>query len=191
MKNEESFSRSLIALFRGVVYERERAEWEDLLRHEGDVRRHLQPLGLVLHLDVSEGFAFLKHRVWQPEETVLPRVTEKRQLPFLPSLLCLILRKYLIEDDARAGGVRVFITEEEVYGRMRVFLQQKGDEVTRDNKIATAINRVEALGFLRRIEDGERRYEINRIIKAYVDAETVDDMLRRLEEFAMASTNKE
>lgn len=191
MKNEESFSRSLIALFRGVVYERERAEWEGLLRHEGDVRRHLHPLGLVLHLDVSEGYAFLKHRDWQPEETALPRVTEKRQLPFLPSLLCLILRKYLIEDDARAGGVRVFITEEEVYGRMRVFLPQKGDEVTRDNKIATAINRVEVLGFLRRIEDGERRYEINRIIKGYVDAETVDDMLRRLEEFAMARTDKE
>jgi hypothetical protein len=191
MKTEESFSASLIALYRGIVYERDRAEWEGLLRHEGDIRRHLQPLGLVLHLDVSEGYAFLKHRDWQPEETALPRVTEKRQLPFLPSLLCLILRKYLIEDDARAGGTRVFITEEEVYGRMRVFLSQKGDEVSRDNRIATAVNRVEGLGFLRRIEDGDRRYEINRIIKGYVDAEIVDDMLRRLEEFAMANTEKE
>jgi hypothetical protein len=191
MNTEDGFSLCLISLFRGVLYERDRSVWEALQRHEGEVRRHLQPLGLVLHLDVSEGYAFLKHRDAQPDETPLPRVVEKRQLPFLPSLLCLLLRKHLIEDDARGGNVRTFLSEDEIYGRMRVFLPDSGDEVYRDNRIAAAIRKVVDLGFLRPLEDGEKSYEVHRIIKGYVDAETVDDMLRRLEAHALQQEGKD
>ena len=40
------------------------------------------------------------------------------------------------------------------------------------------------MGFLRALEDDANSYEIHRIIKGFVNAEVIDDMLHRLERHA-------
>ena len=87
---EQGYSLSLIALLKGIVYNHQKEIWENLLQYEPDVKKYFQPIGVELFLDKSEGYAFLKQKEWEEEDAALPRLTEKRQLNFMVSLLCIV-----------------------------------------------------------------------------------------------------
>jgi hypothetical protein len=178
---EYEYSLSLISLLKGVVYDYQKEIWENLLRYEADVKKYFSPVGLELYLDKSEGYACLRQRTWGEDTPNLPRLTEKRQLNFFTSLLCVVLRKYLLEHDAQGGSVRSIISEQEIIDRVKIFLPHTPDEAKQQEKIVTTINKVIEIGFLRRLEDQERNYEIHRIIKGFVNADVIDDTLRRLQ----------
>lgn len=179
---QKEHSLSLIALLKGIVYDHQREVWENLLQYEHDVKKYFLPLGLDLYIDKSEGFGFLKQIDWSEEETPLPKLAEKRPLNFLNSLLCIMLRKYLLEHDAQGGSVRTTITEQEIINRVKVFLSASSDEAKQQEKIITAINRIVEIGFLRKLNDHE--YEIHRIIKGFVNADVIDDALKKLQQYA-------
>lgn len=181
---EYGYSISLIALLKGIVYDHQREVWENLLQYEADVKKHFIPVGLDLFLDKSEGYAFLRQKEWEAEEIALPKLAEKRQLNFLTSLLCLVLRKYLLEHDAQGGSVRSIITEQDIINRTKLFLPATNDEAKQQEKVLSTINRIIELGFLRRLDDSEKNYEIHRIIKAYVNADVIDEMLGKLQAYA-------
>jgi len=181
---ERNDASCLIALLKGIVYNHQREVWENLLRYEADVKRYFQALGLELFLDKSEGYAFLRQRQWEDGDMPLPRLAEKRPLNFLTSLLCIVLRKYLLEHDAQGGSVRSIISEQEIVNRIKVFLPAANDEARQQEKIASTINRVIDIGFLRKLDDQEKNYEIHRIIKGFVNADVIDDSLKKLQDYA-------
>lgn len=181
---EPEYSLSLIALLKGIVYDHQKDAWENLLRYEPDVKKYFQPLGLELYLDKSEGYSYLRQKEWEDDESALPKLTEKRQLNFFTSLLCIVFRKYLLEQDAQGGSVRSIINEQEIINRIKVFLPSAPDEAKQQEKILTTINKVIEIGFLRKLEDQERNYEIHRIIKGFVNADVIDETLRKLQAYA-------
>ena len=87
-------------------------------------------------------------------------------------------------------GLELFLDKSEGYA----FLRQKEleeDELQlpklaekRQEKITTTINRVLEIGFLRKLEDLEKNYEIQRIIKGFVNADVIDDTLKRFQGYA-------
>lgn len=181
---EASYSVSLIALLKGVVYDHQKNIWENLLQYEPDVKRYFALVGLELYLDKSEGYAYLRQKEWEIEEDALPRLAERRQLNFYTSLLCIVLRKYLLEQDAQGGSVRTIISETEIINRVKVFLPMAADEAKQQDKIVTTINKIIELGFLRKLDDQGRNYEVHRIIKGFVNADVIDDTLKRLQQYA-------
>jgi hypothetical protein len=181
---EQEYSLSLIALLKGIVYNYQKDIWDNLLRYEPDIKKYFQPIGLELFLDKSEGYAFLKQKEWEDEDIPLPRLAERRPLNFQTSLLCLILRKYLLEHDAQGGSVRSIINEQEIISRIKVFLPVMSDEAKQQEKIVSTINKVIDIGFLRKLDDQEKNYEIHRIIKGFVNADVIDDSLRKLREYS-------
>ncbi|MFN8712462.1 MAG: DUF4194 domain-containing protein [Bacteroidota bacterium] len=183
------YSLSLIALLKGIVYSEQKAEWGNLLQYEADIKKYVSALGLELYADVSEGYAYLRQHEAAEDEPILPRLTEKRQLNFHTSLLLLVLRKYLLEHDAQGGAVRSIISREEIISRVKLFLPISSDEVKVHDKIGSTVNKVIELGFLRRLEVTGFNYEIHRILKGFVNAEVVDDMLKRLQQFAAEKKN--
>ncbi|WP_315824633.1 DUF4194 domain-containing protein [Paraflavitalea speifideaquila] len=96
----------------------------------------------------------------------------------------MVLRKYLLEQDAQGGSVRAIISRQEIILRTRSFLPPASDEAKQQDKILTTINKVIDMGFLRQLEDDVHNYEVHRIIKGFVNAGVIDDMLRRLERYA-------
>lgn len=181
---EQEYSLCLIALLKGIVYDHQKTVWENLLRYEPDVKKYFRPVGMELFLDKSEGYAFLKQKEWE-EDTPLPRLAEKRQLNFLTSLLCIVLRKHLLEHDAQGGSVRSIINEQEIVNRIKIFLPVANDEAKQQEKIISTINRVIEIGFLRKLDDQEKNYEIHRIIKGFVNANVIDDLLTKLRNYAV------
>lgn len=181
---EYEYSLSLIALLKGIVYDHQKEAWENLLRYETDVKKYFSQVGLELYLDKSEGYAYLRQQTWEEEENALPRLAEKRQLDFVTSLVCLVLRKFLLEQDARSGSVRSIITEQEIVDKVKIFLPDAPDEARMQDKIMTAVNKVIKTGFLRKLEDKGNNYEIHRVIKGFINADVIEDTLKRLQQYA-------
>ena len=115
----------------------------------------------------------------------MPRLAERRQLNYLTSLLCIVLRKYLLEQDAQGGSVRSIISAQEMIRRILVFLPPTHDEAKQQEKIMTTINKVVEIGFLRKLDDQERNYEVHRIIKGFVNADVIENTLNVLKDYAL------
>jgi len=176
----------LINLLKGVLYaDQQPFLWRDLLTFQGAVRDYFAVIGLQLHLDETEGYAFLRQRPGEDEEEAetLPRLVQRRPLSYPVSLLCVLLRKKLIEQDAAGGETRVVLTRNQIVELMRVFLPESSNEAKTVEQIDRHINRVVDYGFLRPMKGAEDAYEVRRIIKALVDAEWLGHIDEKLTEY--------
>lgn len=178
-------SLPLIALFKGVVYQDQGPElWQNLLDHQAMVSDYVATLGLELIVDESEGYAFLRQRPADEEESSeLPRLMARRRLSYPVSLLLALLRKKLAEHDAGGGEVRLVLAGEEIVELLRLFLPETANEAKLTDRVRTDINKVVEMGFLRKLRGQEDRYEVRRILKAYVDAQWLQEFDARLAEY--------
>jgi hypothetical protein len=187
---EGQFSHILIGLLKGVVYaESDPPLWQALLELQGRVRDHLAPLGLELLLDEAEGCAYLRQRAAIEGAAELPRLVPRRQLSYPVSLLLVLLRKKLVEVDAAGGETRVILGRDDLVDLVRVFLADGVNEARFVDKIDQHIKKVVDMGYLRRLRGGDERYEIRRILKAYVDAQWVSEFQQRLEAYRQHATS--
>ncbi|TFH85523.1 DUF4194 domain-containing protein [Billgrantia azerbaijanica] len=174
----------LILLFKGVLYRDEQTgPWQDLLRLQAQVRDHVALFGLELILDEAEGYAYLRQRPTEEGEEELPRLVPRRQLSYPVSLLLALLRKKLAEHDATGGDPRLILGREQIADMLRLFLPETADEVRLMNRMDGHIKRVVELGFLRRLRGQEDRFEVRRILAAFVDAQWLSEFDQRLAEY--------
>lgn len=178
----------LIQLFKGVLYQDQHPEqWRDLLQNRAAVSDYVAVLGLQLFIDEPEGYAFLRQRPESAEEEEgtepLPRLVQRRALSYPVSLLCVLLRKKLVELDAAGGETRLILGRDQMVEMLRVFLGERSNEARLVDQIDGHIAKVTEFGFLRRLKKDEDQYEVRRIIKALVDADWLAEMDRRLEEY--------
>lgn len=180
------YSHILVALLKGIVYSHNEKVWDELLKpeHEADVKKYFADINLDLIIDKSEGFAYLKQRESEGEEEEAPKLIEKRQLNFHISLLCLLLRKHLIENDREGESSKAILSKEEIINLLKPFYKETTNEANQQKQIETAIKRVVDEGFLRKMKTEDEQYEINRIIKAFVNADVVKDSLEKLQTYA-------
>jgi hypothetical protein len=185
----EQLSAVLVALMKAVLYrEDDPARWQALLEVQSRVRDHVAVLGLELMLDDSEGYAYLRQRAPREGEPEVPRLVQRRPLSYPVSLLLALLRKKLAEHDARAGDTRLVLTRDEIVETMRLFLADTANEAKLVDKVEAHVNKVVELGFLRRLRGrDEHLYEVRRILKAFVDAQWLGELDRRLAEYRGAA----
>jgi hypothetical protein len=184
-------STLLIQLLRDVIYrDDDERRWNTLIAHQAKVRDYVAMLNLDFLLDEGEGYAFLRGRPDpepDSEAPVLLRLTRRYALSFPVSLLLALLRKKLAEFDAGIGGevtpgTRLVLTRDEILEMIRVFLADSPNETRLADQLENHLAKIEDLGFLYRIKGvtGAPRYEVRRILKAFVDAQWLaglDDLL--------------
>ncbi|MGC7153072.1 hypothetical protein DM794_03080 [Paenarthrobacter ureafaciens] len=176
-------------LFKGVVYaEADEKLWQSLLALASHVRDYVAVLGLDLILDESEGYAFLKSR--EDPEGTLPRLIPRRQLTFDVSLLLALLRKRLLEFDTNSSELRLIVTEEEIADMVSVFLPDSSNQARIMDRLGTNIKKIVELGFLRKLRGEAAMYEVARILKAYVDAQWLEEFDARLADYRASLTGK-
>ena len=185
---QNAFSRVTIALLKGIVYlEGDPALWQQLLTLQGRVRDYMAQIGLELIIDEAEGYSWLRTRPTDPDESELPRLISRRQLPFTLSLLLALLRKRLAEFDASGAEQRLILSRDEIVELLQIFLPESSNETKTIKQIDTQINKVIEMGFLRRLKTaGQRKgqeemLEVRRILKAFVDAQWLRDFDQQLE----------
>ena len=180
---KKPYSNILVALLKGVVYRNDKY-WDELIPNEADIRRYFADINLDLIIDKSEGYAYLKQKASEDDEEEIPKLIEKRPLSFPVSLLCLLLRKHLIENDSEGESTKAFLTRDEILNMVKPFYKETTNEAAQIKLMDSAIKKVEEEGFLRKAKTDEELYEINRIIKAFVNADVVRDSLEKLKLYA-------
>lgn len=179
------------SLVRGVVEQDSHPQvWRHLLGLTSQVRDHVAVLGLTLVLDEVEGYAFLRAlpdeqlaelRVGKP---ALPRLVRRHALTYPVSLLLALLRKRMAEFDASNGDVRLVLSREQITEMVAIFLSTGSNEARIVEQLDGAIAKAVELGFLRRLTADPGRYEVRRILKAFVDGQWLADFDARLRAYA-------
>jgi hypothetical protein len=170
--------------------EDEPALWQSLLLLQGQVRDYLAVLGLELALDESEGYAFPRQKPAREGEPPLPRLIQRRPLSYPISLLLALLRKRLLETDARGGDTRLILGRDQIVDLARQFHADIPNAARLQERIEGQIEKIAEMGFLRRLRRSEDQYEVSRVLKAFIDAEWLQGLESKLSEYRQYAAGK-
>jgi hypothetical protein len=173
-------------LMKGVVYRDTHDKvWQNLVQLVPRVSDYVATMGLVVVVDESEGYAFLRSKPDDPDDDQdIPRLIPRHALSFHTSLLLALLRKKLAESDAADDGYRVILSREQLLDMMVMFMPTSTNEAKITENIDRTIAKVVDLGFLRRIPKQDNQFEVRRVLKAFVDGQWLSDFDARLAEYA-------
>jgi hypothetical protein len=176
------------SLMKGVVYrDDQEVAWRHLLALQSQVRDHVEVLGLVVVIDETEGYAFLRSAPVDPEveESSALRLVARRPLSFHQSLLLALLRKRLAQFDADASDTRLILTRDQIVEMLTVFMPARTTQTRMVDQIDSHIAKAIDLGFLRRVQGSEGIFEVRRILKAFVDGQWLSEFEERLGQYAL------
>ena len=182
--DELAFSRTVVALFRNVVYKGSNREyWEVIETQKNRIEDYLSKIGLTLIVEEMDGYAYLKQRTFGEDEDSIPRLIPRHPLSYEMSLLLMILRKQLLEFDSTTGDQRLIMTKQQIVDRMKLFLRDTTNEARQIDGIYKNIERAESMGFLNSLRGSEDSFEVMRVIRGFVHAEYLDEFDKRLSEY--------
>lgn len=188
---EHAVAAAIIQLMRGVVYrEHDEHSWTTLDRQGPAVRDHFAAVGVDVIVDDTEGYAYLKTRPEADGEEPLPRLVIRRTLTYNVSLLLVLLRKRLVEFETTGTDGQLVLSRDQIVEMLRLFLAESTNEARIIDQVDATIRRVTELGFLRQLRGRSDQWEVRRILKAFVDAQTLSDFAGKLAEYAGTGTRQ-
>lgn len=187
MSDEHATGSAIIRLMQGVVYrESDEDTWLTLERHGAEVRDHFAAIGVDVVVDDVEGYAYLRSRPDSDGAEHLPRLVRRRALTYNVSLLLVLLRKRLVEFETSGVEGKLVLSRDQMVETLRLFLIDSTNEARVVDTADATIKRAADLGFLRQLRGQPDQWEVRRILKAYVDAQTLSDFAGKLQEYAGA-----
>jgi hypothetical protein len=191
-RDELSLPLVVTQLMKGVVYrDTHEKAWQHLVQLVPRVSDYVATLGLVVVLDESEGYAFLRSKAADPDDDSMPRLIPRHALSFHTSLLLALLRKKLAESDAADDGYRLILSRDQILEMMLVFMPTSSNEAKITDHIDRTISKVVDLGFLRRMPKQDNQFEVRRVLKAFVDGQWLSEFDARLAEYAAELEERE
>lgn len=185
MSIEHAVASAVIRLMQGVVYrESDEDTWLTLERLGAGVRDHFATIGVDVVVDDAEGYAYLRSRAEEDGDEALPRLVRRRALTYNVSLLLVLLRKRLVEFETTGGEGRLVLTNDQIVEMLRLFQAESTNDARIADQAETTIKKAAELGFLRQLRGQRDHWEVRRILKAYVDAQTLSDFSAKLQEYA-------
>ena len=176
-------SLTVIQLLKGPLYRDTHDKlWDSVLRLRARVNDYVATLGLLLEVDESDGYAYLRSRP-DDDGVAYPRLVVRQALSYHVSLLLALLRKRLTEFDATSSETRLVLTREQVVELIRVHLPDSTDEVKTTKAVDGYLKRIEDLGFVQRLRGDDERFEVKRILRAFIDGQWLADFDRQLNEY--------
>lgn len=186
MSNPEMLmlSRALVALFKNVIFkETDQEHWEVIIANRNKIEDYVSKIGLTLIVDEIDGYSFLKQRTYGEGEEEIPRLVPRHMLSYPVSLLLVLLRKQLLEFDSTTGDQRLIVNRQQIVERMSLFLKDTTNEVKIIGDIDKYIERIEKMGFLRRLRGNDDSFEVQRILRSFVNAEWLNSFNELLEAY--------
>lgn len=185
MTDDHAISSAIIRLMRGVVYrDSDEDTWATLERSGAGVRDHFTTIGVDVIVDESEGYAYLRSHPEEEGEEPLPRLVRRRALTYNVSLLLVLLRKRLLEFEITGGEGRLVLSTDQIVEMLQLFQAESTNEARLVEQADNTIKKAVELGFLRQLRGQTDQWEVRRIIKAYVDAQTLSDFAGKLRQYA-------
>jgi hypothetical protein len=178
----------IIKLLQGTLFDEDTKSWNDLMIYQKQIRDYFGQIGIALHLDERDGFAFLTQTDADEETVRIPRLVRRMPLSYEVTLLLVVLRESLEEFDMRTSDAsKCFITRQEIMEKIELLFKEKTDKVKLLSRFDTYIRQVTDFGFLKPVElpeseeNEEMRYEIRRVIKAKLNNEKLEEIRKTLQ----------
>ena len=175
-----AYSGVLIRLLRGAVYSDDRDSWEALITHEYDVRQYLGVIGLDLVINEGEGFAFLRQIPKDGMSGQNCRRLSSATPPFGNTAYCSWNAHEF--DITSVGDTRLVLSRQDIRDMAASYLKGGTNEAKSTENIDTDINKLSDFGFLKEL-DGNK-FEVRRILKAKIPADTLVQIRERLRRYA-------
>ncbi|GGD70384.1 hypothetical protein GCM10011514_38080 [Emticicia aquatilis] len=177
------YNPAIVSLYKGVMYQEDKY-WYLLLRHQTEIRKHFEQVGLGIYIDEAEGFAHIIDLELHEDQSDFPKLIEKRQLNYYTSLLCVLLRKKMAEQIQTSSETQVRISKQEIVDLMQGFLLiNKNDESKTQKKVDESINKLKEYGFLRELKNDEDEFEIRRILISFVNIDFINELEQKMKDY--------
>ncbi len=181
----------VLKLLKDVLYYDDR-HWETLLSYAAPIQNHFASIGLLLHIDEAEGYAYLTQPDSDPDTDAsepLPRLVRRIPLTREATLLSVLLREALQQWDSH-GQERLVLPKSRLHEMLLPFYPEQTNMVRIGDKIDGVIKQVVKVGFLHKLNTpGEEVYELRRIIKAKITADKLVEIRDKL--LAQVETKEE
>lgn len=186
----QPYAAAIRQLLKGVVYHDDHKIWMQLHDYEAPIRDYLAQIGLVLYLDEIGGFAYLTEGSRDGDGAlILPALTQRRSLPFLATLLIVLLRERLDEHEMRdLDGTALRLSADEISEMLQVLMGAQSDARRQENAITASVNLLVRYSFLKVLPDG--RYEVRPVLRARIDADTLQEIKARLLKHSTGDNNE-
>lgn len=167
MSSSDATKIALAHLMRGPLHAEDQPHvWNTVTSQAAQLSDHLAMLGLRLHVDDLEGYAYLRADDDLPDG--MPRLVRRHSITFGATVLLILLRRHLTTADA--DSPRVVVTASE----METWLSDYYVDGINPEKLESDINQVVKLGYLKKLRGSAGDYEIRRVIKAVVTADWIN-----------------
>ena len=171
-----------VRLLQGVVYADEHQPWELVLASQAQLTAYFARLGLRFVVDEPEGLAYLRQLTDDelPEGyDRLPKLFRRIRLGYDETLLCVLLREHLRQfEEEDLCNDRCVVESTALFDRWRIL--SRSDEVKARRELATALGKLEDLGFIRKVTDEPEAWEIRRILKARLPVSELESLKARM-----------
>ena len=179
----------ILKLLQGVMYSDD-PHWDRLQSYLTSVKDYFSKIGLEVRNYETDGFAYLEQPDPDSEDKSepLPRLTARYRLSFKVTVLCILLREALRQHDTSDATGRLVLNIEKIREMLQIYLPEGNNEEKFRREINGLISQMQDLGFLRRLSGQDENYEVRPILKAKIDADTLDRLKQKLEVYASPST---
>jgi hypothetical protein len=177
-------SQVLVHLMKGPLYRDTHEKlWSLLLGLRSHVSDFVSVLGLNVVVDEAEGYAYVRSQFTDRDAPEFPRLVARHTLSFKVSVLLALLRKRLAEFDASSSDVRLVLSRDQIIEMLRLFMPDSTNEALLVDSIDATIKKVCDLGFLHQLRGEQGKFEVRRILKAYIDGQWLSEFDARLDEY--------
>ncbi|MEL6552826.1 MAG: DUF4194 domain-containing protein [Cyanobacteria bacterium J06621_11] len=178
----------IIKLLQGVVYSDDSPYWDQLQSYLTPVSEYFGKIGLTVQNFETQGFAYLEQPDPDPDNPPaikLPRLMVRHRLSFKATIFYVLLREQLRQFDASDATGRLVLSMEELSDLLQPYLPDDNNEVKLRREVKALVQKtVRETGFLRRLSGDDSNFEVCPIIKAKIDAEMLERLKQKLEEYA-------
>ncbi len=185
------WSLAAVRLLQDVVYSSDTAVWGEILASQNRLRDYFARIGLTLVVDESNSFAYLRQldleqELVPSEYAELPKLYRRTRLGYGASLVCVLLREELRRFESEDVDSDICVVEEEfLFDQWKAFFPVRTDEQAQYREFSKALNSARDAGFAKLLSKDPPAWEVRRIIKAKLDAATLErlraDLLAHVE----------
>ena len=180
----QPYAPVVIKLLQGVLYSDD-LHWDRLQSYLSQIEDYFGQIGLQVRNFETEGFAYLSQSEENSETSTeaLPRLTARRRLSFKQTIFCVLLREQLRQSDASEATGRLILSIDRIRELLQPYLPESNNESRFRREVVRLVKQAEELGFLKRLASEEENYEVRPILKAKIDAEMLERLKQKLEEY--------
>jgi len=154
-------------------------DWKNLIKNVNELKTYFEVMSYSLKINDNDWFAYLE----EIEDIEVESLSKKQKLSFWVTLFLCILREYVYKKEQEDMYANSFVIHlDEIKSSLKDFLKEKydNDEKKVITETQAIINKALDLWILRDL--GNLKYKINKVLKAKLSVEKMEEILASLKE---------